>query len=184
MPNLDYFLLDRFGLDGPPGGGKYKSVVLNSSGTSAVIVPAQATNAQVQNLANFEAGTKLISVHTTGGTPMQLTVSNGNAAYCRLALFDSAAVPWFLHTLGALLVAYSVCSVTIDITGGGAYTIQIAGYAAVSSSSTLAWTSTFFGKPSNFNINGPLVLAICGSNANGNAANGTYYIENVRVTSL
>ncbi|RAW13591.1 hypothetical protein DC345_19815 [Paenibacillus taichungensis] len=184
MPSVDFFSLGNSSLSGPSS-GKYKAVLLNIGAGKIVIVPAQTTNMNAENLVDFEAGTKLINigVGNVAGGPWQMTSFNSSNVYMRFALFDSAGVPWFLHDIGALQTQYSVGSITIDLVSGVATTLQASGNYAFDGSA-YTWRGIFFNKPTNFNVNGPLKLGVCGTNATQNNGNSQYTIINMRVASL
>ncbi|UPK45906.1 hypothetical protein [Paenibacillus pabuli] len=184
MPSVDFFSLGNSSLSGPSS-GKYKAVLLNIGAGKTVIVPGQTTNMNAENLVDFEAGTKLISIGigNVAGGPWQMTSFNSSNTYMRFALFDSAGLPWFLHDIGALQSAYSVGCITIDLTGGVATTVQSSGSSAFDGAS-YTWRGIFYNKPTNFNVNGPLKLGVCGTNVNQNSGNSQYTIINMRVVSL
>lgn len=170
MPLIDNYLLDNYAIDGPSISTDVKSKVFADI-SGAYTIPALNTNLTLWSGADFEAGTKLITIHpygTSSGT--QMSAYSLNTTVCFFALIDSAGTPWYLMS-GNNGATYSICSISIDLVQGKCYSMQTSGNFAVDGGAATSWYSKITPKPAAFKADTALKFVFLGTNSATSSGN-------------
>lgn len=176
MPGIDSYTLDNYGIDGTIQ-STTKSVAITSVNAS-VTIPTNQTSYIVYLLANIPAGTKIMSIGPTSlSNAMAWYNSSSPNISAELALLDGNNTKWRIGAF-ASNNTWSLNSAQVDM---AAYSTAMISQGTYDFTSTTSWSINVNSKPSGFNTDTDMRLAIVANTTTVANLTVSYDLRNLRV---